>query len=91
MGCGDKYGLSVSTRIRLAGIPAPAIQLAKQKLRILEQQSTQAQPDLFSQLPEIEEPPVDELRNELEAIDADDLSPRQALELVYRLKGLAKS
>ena len=48
-------------------------------------------PDLFSQLPVADVAPVDSLRSELEAIDADDLSPRQALELIYRLKSLAKS
>jgi DNA mismatch repair protein MutS len=84
----QSYGLQVA---RLAGIPAAAIKLARQKLQLLEQQSTQAQPDLFSDLPPLEEPDADPLRSELEAVDVDDLSPRQALELLYRLKGLAES
>jgi DNA mismatch repair protein MutS len=83
----QSYGLQVA---RLAGIPAQAIRLARQKLRLLEQQSTQSQPDLFSQLPVTSEP-FDALRAELEACDADELSPRQALELIYHLKTLAKS
>jgi len=83
----QSYGLQVA---RLAGIPAQAIQLARQKLHLLEQQSTQAQPDLFSQLPVASEP-FDALRAELDTCDADELSPRQALELIYRLKSLAKS
>jgi DNA mismatch repair protein MutS len=84
----QSYGLQVA---RLAGIPAAAIKLARQKLQLLEQQSTQAQPDLFSDLPAAEEPAADPLRSELEAINVDDLSPRQALDLLYRLKGLAES
>jgi len=83
----QSYGLQVA---RLAGIPAQAIHLAQQKLRLLEQQSTQAQPDLFSQLPVTSEP-FDALRAELDACDADELTPRQALELIYQLKNLAKS
>jgi len=84
----QSYGLQVA---RLAGIPAAAIRLARQKLQLLEQQSMQAQPDLFSALPPAEEPDADPLRSELESIDVDELSPRQALELLYRLKGLAES
>ena len=83
----QSYGLQVA---RLAGIPAQAIQLARQKLRLLEQQSTQTQPDLFSELPVASET-YDALRAELDACDADELTPRQALELIYHLKGLAKS
>ena len=84
----QSYGLQVA---RLAGIPAPAIRLARQKLQLLEQQSTQSQPDLFSELAPLEPAQPDPLRNELDAIDVDELSPRQALELLYHLKSLAKS
>ncbi len=83
----QSYGLQVA---RLAGIPAQAIQLARQKLQLLEQQSTQTQCDLFSE-PVSAEPAVPDARlAELDAIDPDELSPRQALELLYRLKQLAK-
>jgi DNA mismatch repair protein MutS len=84
----QSYGLQVA---RLAGIPAQAIQLARQKLQLLEQQSTHSQPDLFSSLPIVEQPGPDPLRSELEAIDVDEMTPRQALELIYQLKSLAKS
>jgi len=84
----QSYGLQVA---RLAGIPARAIQLARQKLQLLEQQSTQAQPDLFSQLPASVSAAEEVLREQLEAIDVDELTPRQALELIYHLKSLAKS
>jgi len=83
----QSYGLQVA---RLAGIPASAIQLARQKLRLLEQQSTRSQPDLFSELTVASEP-FDALRAELDACDADELTPRQALEVIYHLKSLAKS
>ena len=83
----QSYGLQVA---RLAGIPAQAIQLAQQKLRLLEQQSTQTQGDLFSE-PRAAEPAAPDARlAELDAIDPDELSPKQALELLYRLKQLAK-
>jgi DNA mismatch repair protein MutS len=84
----QSYGLQVA---RLAGIPAQAIQLARQKLQLLEQQSIQSQPDLFSELPLPEPSRLNILSDELDAIDVDDLTPRQALELIYHLKSLAKS
>ena len=84
----QSYGLQVA---RLAGIPAHAIQLARQKLQLLEQQSIQSQPDLFSELPLPEPTGISILRDELDAVDVDDLTPRQALDLIYHLKTLAKS
>jgi DNA mismatch repair protein MutS len=83
----QSYGLQVA---RLAGIPAQAIQLARQKLQLLEQQSMQNQGDLFAELPAREDSTPHELLAELEAIDPDELSPKQALELIYHLKQLAK-
>jgi DNA mismatch repair protein MutS len=84
----QSYGLQVA---RLAGIPAQAIQLARQKLQLLEQQSTQPQGDLFHQPASVEDNSAQTLVEEIQAIDPDELSPRQALELIYRLKSLAKS
>ncbi|MBT8435618.1 MAG: DNA mismatch repair protein MutS [Gammaproteobacteria bacterium] len=84
----QSYGLQVA---RLAGIPEQAIKLARHKLHQLEQQSMQAQGDLFTAAPPIEDTIPHELIAELEAIDPDDLSPKQALELIYHLKSLAKS
>jgi DNA mismatch repair protein MutS len=83
----QSYGLQVA---RLAGIPAQAIQLAQQKLRLLEQQSTQTQGDLFSEPPSAEPAAPDARLAELDAIDPDELSPKQALELLYRLQQLAR-
>jgi DNA mismatch repair protein MutS len=83
----QSYGLQVA---RLAGIPAEAIALARQKLMLLEQQALQTQGDLFAELPAEPPPEPRALLEELDAIDPDSLSPRQALELIYRLKQLAK-
>ena len=83
----QSYGLQVA---RLAGIPAQAIALARQKLRLLEAQSMQAQGDLFAEPPANPEPASNALLAEMESIDPDELSPKQALELIYRLKQLAK-
>ena len=84
----QSYGLQVA---RLAGMPAQAIALARQKLQLLEQQSRHSQPDLFSQIIPAEQLAPDPLHMELDAIDADELTPRRALELIYHLKSLAKS
>ena len=84
----QSYGLQVA---RLAGIPAEAIRLARQKLQLLEQQSAQSQGDLFAELPPSVETAPNPALDELAAIDPDELSPKQALELLYRLKQLAKT
>jgi len=84
----QSYGLQVA---RLAGIPAQAIKLARHKLHLLEQQSTQAQGDLFTAAAPTDETTTHALIAELESIDPDDLSPKQALELIYRLKDLTRS
>lgn len=82
----QSYGLQVA---RLAGIPAQAIRLARQKLQLLEQQSQSPQADLFSQV-EVEIVDIDPALAALAEIDPDELSPREALDLLYRLKRLAK-
>ena len=84
----QSYGLQVA---RLAGIPTQAITLARQKLQLLEQQSLQAQGDLFAEQPPQEDPVPHVLLAEFETVDPDELSPKQALELIYHLKQLAKS
>jgi DNA mismatch repair protein MutS len=84
----QSYGLQVA---RLAGIPAQTIQLARQRLHLLEQQSTQPQGDLFHLPAPVEDTTAQTLLAEVQATDPDELSPKQALELIYRLKNLAKS
>ena len=67
-----------------------AIRLARQKLELLEQQAVHGQGDLFAELPPPEAPQPNALSEELAAIDPDELTPKQALELIYHLKRLAK-
>lgn len=83
------FGLQVA---QLAGIPKPVITRAKQRLKELENLqapllSSQAQaPDshTFEQLPlvDIEHPVVEQLRQ----LDIDNLSAKQALDLLYLMK-----
>ena len=82
------YGLQVAA---LAGVPRPVIRQARKYLEMLEEQSLQrgGQSDLFFKSDEKnEEPQPDELRDALQAVNPDELTPREALELLYRLKKL---
>ncbi|ACT51060.1 DNA mismatch repair protein MutS [Methylovorus glucosotrophus] len=84
----QSYGLQVA---QLAGIPRSVVNAAKRKLVQLEQQNIQAGPqsDMFSQQaaaePHVEVSPA---LAELERLDPDDLTPKQALEALYRLRGM---
>ena len=81
------YGLQVAA---LAGVPKPVIRQAKKTLEMLEQQSLQrgGQNDLFAKPEEEKAPEADALRDALQAVNPDELTPREALELLYRLKKL---
>ena len=85
----QSYGIQVAA---LAGVPRPVVQRARKTLRELEDQSraTGGQSDLFSGAPAAPEPEPaqDLLREALGQVNPDDLSPREALELLYRLKKL---
>ncbi len=84
------YGLAVAG---LAGVPKSVIKNARAKLNQLEQLSVAKEPtsagsgvDIANQLSLIPEP--SEVEEALANIDPDDLTPRQALEVLYRLKRL---
>jgi DNA mismatch repair protein MutS len=81
------YGLQVAG---LAGVPRPVIRQAKKYLEMLEAQSLQrgGQNDLFLNEKKPEEPETDFLREALQGVNPDELTPREALELLYRLKKL---
>ena len=86
----QSYGLQVA---QLAGIPRPVITAAKKKLAQLEVHqvaSSTAQPDMFATSEVETELPVHPVIAELETIQADDLTPKQALDLLYKLKELVK-
>lgn len=94
----QSYGLQVA---QLAGVPKNVIQQAKDKLQLLETDSLEVtttiaektiksvnepstspiQSDMFAQSPS-------EVELAIKALSADDLTPRQALDEIYRLKSM---
>jgi DNA mismatch repair protein MutS len=86
----QSYGLQVA---QLAGIPKPVISAAKRKLAQLElnqvaNQDATAVPqvDMFMMNEQVVEVPLHPVLTELESLQVDDLTPKQALDLLYRLK-----
>lgn len=90
----QSYGIQVAA---LAGMPTSVLKTARKQLRLLEQQAldTARQPDLFS-FPEpmavmetsSTTPEQEAVWHLLETTRPDELSPRQALEVLYALKSL---
>lgn len=88
----QSYGLQVAA---LAGVPQAVIRRARQRLRLLEQQiaTDPKQPGLFD-APSPESPhdhaaqPLHPLLETMAEINPDELTPRQALDELYRLKKL---
>ena len=82
------YGIAVA---KLAGIPAGVVNHARHALKSLEAQQldARAQVDLFAAPPEAIEPTKSRLAEALGNMDPDTLSPREALEALYRLKKLS--
>jgi len=88
----QSYGLQVAG---LAGVPRSVIAQARKRLRELETAARahadrdQPQLALFGQEPASSEPTAtDPLRERLTAVRPDELSPRQALDLLYELRSL---
>jgi len=83
----QSYGLQVA---QLAGIPKSVVAMAKRKLAQLEQQNIQAGPqgDMFAEPETPNDVPQHPAVTELETIEPDELTPRQALEVLYQLKKL---
>jgi DNA mismatch repair protein MutS len=84
----QSYGLQVA---QLAGVPKAVIQRARRILQQLEEASRAGggQADLFARpAPAEPEPTTDPVRDALAQVNPDELSPREALELLYRLKKL---
>ncbi len=95
----QSYGLQVA---QLAGVPTPVIRAARKHLAALETQSVQTTPqfDLFSAPVRLDEndahaapsahvdPAVQAVADALADIDPDTMTPRQALDALYRLKQL---
>jgi len=96
----QSYGLQVA---QLAGVPQSVIKAARKHLAALEAHSVQATPqfDLFASAAAFADEPEDEperrddpavtaVVDELAGIDPDALSPREALDALYRLKALVE-
>jgi DNA mismatch repair protein MutS len=79
------YGVQVA---RLAGMPASVVRQARATLEALETkaQSGQAQVDLFAAPPAAAVPETSAVERALAAIEPDSLTPREALDALYRLK-----
>ena len=82
------YGIAVA---KLAGMPAAVVNHARHALAALESQQSesQVQVDLFALPPPETSGEASALETALTNIDPDVLSPREALEALYRLKKLA--
>lgn len=95
-GMADSFGIEVA---KLAGIPAPVVQNAQEVLKRLESESLlSGKPNLFStavlnQSPDSQESglkdfELSKLEQFVDALNPDDLSPKEALEKWYELKRL---
>ncbi|EPX84139.1 Mismatch repair ATPase (MutS family) [Rubellimicrobium thermophilum DSM 16684] len=92
-GAADRsWGVQVA---RLAGLPPRVVARAKAVLRALEARAREGGPraledelPLFASAPPPEAPVPSALEERLRALDPDALSPREALEALYALKGL---
>ena len=88
----QSYGIQVA---RLAGVPKPVIAQARKHLNRLENEAaaaTSPQLGLFgAPATSGSTDAPDPVRDMLEAIDPDDLSPREALDWLYRLKKVDQS
>jgi DNA mismatch repair protein MutS len=95
------YGLQVA---QLAGVPREVIGQARQYLEALESQrdqqvgsgpggphAAQRELPLFPAAPPSPKAPSDPLREAVQAIDPDELSPKAALDALYRLRKLLSS
>ncbi|MEW6613061.1 MAG: DNA mismatch repair protein MutS [Pseudomonadota bacterium] len=82
----QSYGLAVA---RLAGVPAAVLERARRKLMELEQGAHRAEPGPQNQL-DLFSPAQHPVVAALAELDPDSLSPREALDWLYRLREQAK-
>ena len=84
------YGVQVA---RLAGMPASLVRQARATLEALEAKASagNAQFDLFAAPPPMAAQEPSALDAAMAAVDPDALSPREALDLIYRLKKLSQA
>jgi len=89
-GAADRsYGIQVA---KLAGLPETVLSRARQVLNVLEQRSSGGKGAVLDDLPLFaHQPPppkatVNPLYDRIDQVRADDLTPRQAIDLIYELK-----
>src|SRR5690606_29520796 len=93
-GAADRsYGVQVA---RLAGLPAPVVERARDVLAMLEAGETGTRSQkliddlpLFRAAARTPEPKRDALAEAVQALSPDEMSPREALETLYRLKAIS--
>ncbi len=85
----QSYGIQVA---QLAGVPGAVVRAAKKHLAKLEEEAAGRGPqgDLFSGPVTREQKEAHRLQETVLALDPDALSPKEALELLYRLKKIAE-
>ena len=76
----QSYGLHVAA---LAGVPPQVIEQAREKLQLLENGRQEMAPDTEAQLSLFEAHPLEKM---LQQARPDELTPRQALDLIYTMK-----
>ncbi len=94
-GAADRsYGIHVA---RLAGLPSAVTARASEVLELLEQEQTNGKGSaaldelpLFAAVRETAETKASPLQDAITSINPDELTPRSALELVYRLKEISR-
>jgi len=79
------YGLAVAL---LAGIPRGVIATAKQRLQAIEDRSSGPAPDPQHGQLRLFDDELSRIRSALEGTDPNDLSPKDALEFLYRLRAM---
>ncbi|MES1197614.1 MAG: DNA mismatch repair protein MutS [Pseudomonadota bacterium] len=92
-GAADRsYGIQVA---KLAGLPRSAVERARAVLQRLEQSGGSSRVEIVEDLPLFAQVQAETALSALEAaidnLDLDSLSPKDALDALYRLKALAKS
>ena len=92
----QSYGLQVAA---LAGVPGTVLRAARRRLAQLEAQDSGPQMNLFAGAEPVDEPEAadvaaderaEALLDAISELDPDDLSPREALDALYRIRSLAK-
>ncbi len=77
------FGIQVA---KLAGVPTPVLQLAREKLRLLEMGAIDTVLPSLKQVDLFQLSAANPALELLASIDPDELSPREALQLIYALK-----